>query len=243
MNIDLFAGRPGGGLRMRTDIHALGADSISILRRFDWRALVAAMVSLPIFLFLLDIHPLISLFLAVAVYSGVALLLGYPAPAIELEPPTPEEAAFARMRVSTAHVLELAAGIQKPEIEDRVTLIGHAFAKMLDVMQEDAEYSFAPEYETEVVGPFEQKLGLYRRLTDRGIDTAAPLVKRFEEQDLRGYETLTRSFYQQYHVGDVINLAALLELFRAAEVDKDEPDEPEDELEDFGDEDGEEGSL
>jgi hypothetical protein len=170
---------------------------------------------------------------------GSALLLNKPAKEspIFVEPPSPDEEAFHRARNETAQVQQLAQQIDDESMRERVTSIGQTFDRMLDVMQEDENYMLAPDYEANIVEPFQKKLSYYVRLTERGIDLANPQLQRFEQVDVPRNEALARTFYQRYHDIDVMDLAALLESFW------DTPDDDEEQEFDFEDEDDSETRL
>lgn len=200
---------------MRGGLHQLGIDALAVLRRFAPLALVAAASGAAGFAYLLHLSLPFSLLLALGVYVGVALLLNKPAdrPAAILEPLNPDEEAFARARAETTQVLQLAQQVDDESIRERVESIGQAFDRMLDVMEEDANYALAADYEANLVDPFEKKLSYYVRLTKRGIDLANPQLIRFEQVDVPRNDALARTFYQRYHDLDVLDLAALLETF------------------------------
>lgn len=217
MNFEQFASRSEGERRMRIGGRQLMTDALAILRELNIRALSIALVSTLVFIAGLKMHPLLSVALGAAVYAGVALLWQRSAPsAIVPIPLTLEEEAFQRMRASTAHVVATAEAIENPAIRERVSAIGQAFAAMLGVMELDKkkkQFDAAPDYEVRVVGPFEKKLEYYVYLSGRRVELAAPQLARFEQIELPRYEVLTKSFYQHYHDGDVIDFAALLEIF------------------------------
>lgn len=215
MNLDLTGFRRDGERRMHFDARALMNDSFAILRRFDWYALLAAVAMSVLFDFGLDMNPVFSLVLGVAVYAGVALLRprSPELAAAVAEPATPEEEAFLRARQATVRVHGLAGHIENEKLRERVQAIGRAFDRMLDVMEEDKEYASAPNYETELVEPFSYFLANYVRLNQRGIDLANPQLANFEKTVVPQVEVFAKSFYQHYHDGDVIDLAARLEIF------------------------------
>jgi hypothetical protein len=225
---------------MRGNLHQLGVDSLAVLRRFAPLALSVAVGAAALFAFVLDLSLPFTLVLALGVYVGVALLLSKPAviPNVIEEPLSPDEETFVRARDETAQVLHLAQQIENESMRARVVSIGQTFDRMLDVMQEDKNYMLAPDYEANLVEPFEKKLSYYVRLTKRGIDLANPQLLRFEQVDVPRNETLARTFYQRYHDLDVMDLAALLETFW------DNPDDDVEEQEfDFDDEDDAETRL
>lgn len=221
MNAERFSGKWIGKCPMPFDGHRLLTDSIVILRRFDPRALIIAGASALILALPLHMYPLLALVLGAAVYGGVALL--WQSSATEdrpVEPLTPEEEAFSRMRASTAQVLVLAEEVEKPEVRERVIKIGDTFSTMLDVMEKDKAkngYASAPEFEERVVVPFMTMLDYYVRLSQRRIELVELHLKQFEQSELRRYESLSNSFYQHYHDGDVFNFVALLEMFESDE--------------------------
>ncbi len=227
MNPDLSVTTEIGKRQMRVDSRQLIQDSLKILRRFEPIALVAAVGAMLLFAFALGLNPIVAFVLGSAFYPGVALILSRPT----LDPhvdalPTPEEEAFQRMRGSTAHVLALAQDVESPEIRERVVHIAETFKAMIDVMDKDknvTNFASAPEYEVDIVGPFEKKLEYYVLLSERRVALAAPQIAQFEEDELRHYEALTKSFYQHYHDRAVMDFAALIEIFH----DWDENDETE----------------
>jgi hypothetical protein len=226
MNIDLFTGQWIGERLMPFDARRLLTDAIAILRRFDPRALIIAGASTLLLAIPLETNPLLALVLGVAVYAGVALLWERAAKEeTVVEPPTPEEEAFQRMRASTAQVLVLAEEVENPEVQERVLQIGDTFTVMLDVMEKDKVkngYASAPEFQEDVVVPFVTMLDYYVRLSQRRIELVEHHLKQFEQTELRRYESLSKSFYQHYHDGDVYDFVALLEMFKS---DGDEEDE------------------
>lgn len=227
MNLTFSIERSKREVTMPGNLQQLGRDALAILRRFSPLALAAAIASVPLFLFVLDLHPLFAILLGAGVYVGVALLIGKAAE-IALVPPeplTPDEEAFVRARVDTARVMELAQQIDNESMRGRVESIGQTFGGMLDVMEEDRNYALAPDYEAVIVEPFSKKLAYYVRLTNRDIDLANPQLVRFEQVDVPRNEAVARKFYQRYHDGDVMDLAALLETFwDEADEEDSEPD-------------------
>lgn len=226
MNAHRFLAERIGERAMPHDGRRLQSDSIAILRRFDPRALIIAAATTLIMLLLLRMHPLLALVLGTAVYAGVALLWEKPATeASPAEPPTPEEESFQRVCASTATMLELAKEIEDLDVRERVVKVGNTVSTMLEVMEKDKDqkrYASAPDFEVHVVVPFIAKLTYYIRLTQRRIGLAAPHLQQFEQVELRRYESLSNSFYQHYHDGDVIDFVALLEMFEVDENDEDE---------------------
>lgn len=215
---------------MQVDLRQLGGDSLAVLRRFSPVALLAAIGSAVVFALLLDLWLPLSIVLAVGVYVGVALLLGKPFEMLVIDEVqlSPDEEAYVRAREDTAHVLQLGQQIEDTSMRGRVESIGQTFDRMLDIMQEDNNYTLAPDYEAVLVEPFAKKLAYYVRLTIRDIDLANPQLVRFREVDVPRNEAVARTFYQRYHDGDVMDLAALLETF----WDDDEEIEEEPEIED-----------
>jgi hypothetical protein len=229
VNFDLADSRSDGERHMRADVRQLALDSLAILRRFDPRALVIALIStlvLLILTWLRDTSFLLLPLFGASIYVGAALLWerSTPVPTVP-EPLSLEEEAFDRMRGSTTRVIEKAAKIGQPDIRERVNAIGQTFNTMLDVMDEDkdrTQLESAPEYEVRVVGPFEQKLDYYVYLSDRRVELAAPQLARFEQVELARYEVLTKSFYQHYHDFAVIDFTALLEIFERDDESEDD---------------------
>lgn len=223
MNLSVSAARSKRKTTMPDNVQQLGVDSLAILRRFSLYALAAALAMAAIFLFALDFWLPLALLLAVGVYAGVALLLGKPTetPVAPPEPLTPDEEAFVRARDDTARVMELAQQIKNESMRTRVEAIGQTFGRMLDYMEEDKNFTLAPDYEVVIVEPFSKKLAYYVRLTNREIDRANPQLIRFEQDDVPRNEALARNFYQRYHDDDVMDLAALLESFWEAADDED----------------------
>ncbi len=215
MNLSLSTARSKHEATMPGNLHQLSVDSLAILRRFSPYALLAALAATALFLLVLDLWAPLSLLLGAGVYLGVTLLIGKTAetPPVVVEPLSPDEEAFVRAREDTARVLGLAQQIDDESMRGRVEAIGQTFGRMLDVMQEDRNFSLAPDYEAVIVEPFSKKLAYYVRLTNREIDLANPQLVRFEQVDVPRNEAVARKFYQRYHDGDVMDLAALLETF------------------------------
>lgn len=226
MNLSVSAERSRRKAAMPGNVHELRVNSVTILRRFSPYALAAALAMGAIFLLVLDLWFPLSIVLAVGVYVGVALLFGKTeeTPVVIPEPLSTDEEAFARARDETTRVLELAQQIENESMRGRVEAIGQTFGVMLDVMDEDKNYTLAPDYEAVIVEPFAKKLAYYVRLTKREIDLANLQLVRFEQVDVPRNEALARKFYQRYHDGDVMDLAALLESY-GQEMDDEEDSE------------------
>jgi hypothetical protein len=95
-----------------------------------------------------------------------------------------------------------------------VRAVGAKFGKMLDAMESDKRYSSAPDYYSLLVHGFEQQMIPYMRIIERKVNVAQPQVKHFEENIVPRTLTVAESFYQDYHLKDVLDLAALIEMHK-----------------------------
>src|SRR5215218_7637160 len=142
MNPDVSVPAGSGERHMRLDGKQLLIDSIAILRDFNPYACVAGIAATILIVSpLVEMHPLISLVLGVAVYAGITLVWPQKrlSDNVEDEPVSSEVAAFQQARQATTRVMVLASQIDKADVQQQVQEIGLAFAKMLNVMEEDGK--------------------------------------------------------------------------------------------------------
>ena len=233
MNPDVTVPTRIGKRSMQFDGKQLLADSISILRSFNRYGFVAGVAATILFLSpLLDMHPLLSLALGVAVYAGVTLV--WPQDSVTagapVEPDSPNQEAFLQARQATTRVMELAGQIAKTDVQKEVQEIGQAFAKMLEVMKKDGNYVAVPTYNDELIAPFEAVLAEYVELGKREIDLVSHLLATFEETVVPQVREFTKSYYQHYHDDRVRDLAARIEIFWDTVASQREEDEDLDDL-------------
>jgi hypothetical protein len=201
--------------RQRIDLRKLARECLAILRAFDKWALIAAVVAL-IVMVIVNVSPLLAILLSPAVYVGAALArprrsVSEPIP----DPPKPEEEqAFARAGAATANIMSQAALIRTTRVRRQVRAVGTKFGKMLDVMQEDRRFASAPDYYDRLVHGFEQQLVAYVRMIERKVALAESQIEHFEQNIVPRTLQVAEAFYQSYHLDDVIDLAALMELHK-----------------------------
>jgi len=203
------------GLR-QIDFRQLGRDSRSILRTFDKWALGAAIAALIVML-VAGVTPILAFVLSPAVYAGIALARPHRQKAAPRQEPiltTEEEQAFLNAGAATANIMTQARLIPNRTVRRQVRAVGANFGKMLDAMQADKRYRSAPDYYNLLVHGFEQQMISYMRMIERKVNLAQPQVEHFEENIVPRTLTVAESFYQDYHLNDVLDLATLIEMHK-----------------------------
>jgi hypothetical protein len=218
---DPVAGR-GEESGMGIELDSVMQRAAEFARRVNGIAAAAAFAAAVLMVFALEVHPLLSLLLALGVYAGITLLLPQPAQEIDVlpDPLTPEEESFQAARESSARIAAAIPQIAKTQLPQiartsmrkGVTRIVSEIDKMLDVMEEDEKYIAAPLYATRLVGPFEQVFMKELKVLRRGVELADSSHQHFQSVVLPSFEAAAKEFYQRYHQSDVIDLAALTEI-------------------------------
>ena len=129
-------------------------------------------------------------------------------------PTTDEEQAFANAGAATANIMAQAKSIPNASVRREVRAVGAKFGKMLDAMEADNRFASAPDYYNLLVHGFELQLIAYVRMIERKVNLAEAQLEHFEQNIVPRTEQVAESFYQSYHLNDVIDLAALIELHK-----------------------------
>ena len=127
------------------------------------------------------------------------------------EPSSAEIADEAEARV--ARLWRTARQIPAPAAREQAFRVAAAADRVAEVMAEDKTDAetvrwFIDRYLTPTEGVLER----YARLSQRGLEAAAPTLARVEERDLPLLETRLNDLYEQIHRGDVIDLAVASEM-------------------------------
>jgi hypothetical protein len=159
----------------------------------------------------LGVTPLLAVPLAVAIYAGMRLL--QPSRQRRRDAANDDagwqEHAYQTALANVATIRALASRTAKPAVRDQLGRIADQTDRILAVMREDHNLAAAPLFNDRLLERFVPLLAKYVRLSTRGVRSADAVIEKTEAHELPLFEQAAVAFYEQYHRGDVGDLAAL----------------------------------